>query len=145
MRQRVPNRAWYSPAGAVHRPRVLIEDDHPALAISDFSAFRDAGFEVAFCSGPGRETQTCPLLRGQECDVLARADVVLHGLDRRLGIAAAIKRRHPELAVVVEQHSTVGGDPEPVPDGCLPLVFPCSVHGQVEAVRQALVRRSPNS
>lgn len=141
MRQRVPRRAWYSPAGAAHRPRVLVEDDHPALAISDFSLFQQAGFDVAFCSGPGRAASACPLLRGQECDVLASADAVLHGLDPRLGIVAATRRTHPDLAVVVEQRSCAGAGLEAVPDGCLPLVFPCSVHGQVQALRQALARQ----
>ena len=64
MRQRVPRRAWQSAAGAARRPRVLVEDDHPALAISDFSLFEEAGFDVAFCSGPGDEPDACPVLRG---------------------------------------------------------------------------------
>jgi len=119
MKQRVPRRSWYSPSGAERRPRLLIEDDHPALEISDFAAFRDAGFDVAFCSGP---PGGCPLLRGADCEVLAGADVVLHGLDS--GMADAIRWWHPEVPVVVK-----GGTG--IPAGC-------SVKGQVEAVRRAL-------
>ena len=138
MKQRVPRRAWYSPGGAFHRPRVLIEDDHAALEISDFSMFQEAGFDVAFCSGPGRNPEACPLLRGQECDVLAGADAVLHGLDGGLGIAAAIHRQRPDLPVLAEQRRAADGSLEPVPEGCVPLVFACSVHGKVDALRRAL-------
>jgi hypothetical protein len=119
MKQRVSRRSWYSPAGAKGRPHLLIEDDHPALEISDFAAFRDAGFDVAFCSGPANG---CPLLRGADCEVLASADVVLHGLDA--GMADAIRWWHPELPVVVKGGPGIPAD--------------CSVKGQVEAVRRAL-------
>jgi hypothetical protein len=140
MKQRVPGRAWYSPGLAGRRPRMLVESDSEALAISDFSLFQQAGFDVAFCSGPGRTPRACPLLRGQECAVLASADVVLHGLDPALGIAAAIRQAHPDLPVVAEQPTEADGSIN-VPDGCLPLVYPCSVHGQVDAVRRALGTR----
>lgn len=120
MKQRVPPRSWYAPADTKRRPHLLIEDDdHPALAISDFAAFRDAGFDVAFCSGPGGGA--CPLLHGADCDVLAGADVVLHG--QGTGLVAALRWWHPELPVVVK-----GKD--------IPAC--CSVKGQVEAVRRAL-------
>ncbi len=138
MRQRVPRRAWYSAEPVGHRPRVLVEDDHPALAISDFSSFAEAGFDVAVCSGPGRSGQSCPLLRGQECGVVARADAVLHGLDPALGIVAAIRQRYPDLAVLVEPGDREGTDDARVPDGCVRLAFGCSVPGQVEALRQVV-------
>jgi hypothetical protein len=141
MKQRVPRRAWYSPGGAFHRPRVLVEDDRPALAVSDFSKFQEAGFDVAFCSGPGQARAACPLLRGQECELLTGADAVLHGLDGGLGIAAAIRLRHPDLPVLAEQRRGADGNLEPVPEGCLPLAYACSVPGQVAALRQALARR----
>jgi hypothetical protein len=140
MKQRVPGRAWYAPGLAGRRPRMLVESDSEALAISDFSLFQQAGFDVAFCSGPGRTPRACPLLRGQECAMLADADVVLHGLDPALGIAAAIRQARPDLPVVAEQAPGEDGSTE-VPDGCLPLVYPCSVHGQVDAIRRALGTR----
>ena len=110
MKQRVSRRTWYSPPSTGSRPRVLIEDSHPALEISDFTAFRDAGFDVAYCSGPaageaGGEAAgrgSCPLLCGADCEVLADADVVLHGLDPAAGVAADIRWWHPELPVVVK-------------------------------------------
>lgn len=141
MQQRVPRRAWSSRRGAARRPRVLVEDDHRSLAISDFSMFDKAGFDVAVCSGPGGSPRDCPLLRGQECAAVAGADAVLHGLDPELGIAAAIRRRHPDVVVVVEQQRRADGSLPMVPDGCVPLVYPCSVNGQVDALRRALASR----
>jgi len=52
MKQRASSREWLSPHRSGHRPRLLIEDDRPALAISDFSLFHDAGFDAATPLGP---------------------------------------------------------------------------------------------
>jgi hypothetical protein len=142
MKQRIPRRTWSSPQPSGRHSRLLIEDGHPALAISDFSLFRDAGFDVAFCSGPGDEPGACPLLRGQQCPLVAEADVVLHGLDPALGIAAAIRRQRPELPVVVEQRRPEAGGAAAVPAGCVPLGYPCSVSGQVDALLRAVADAS---
>jgi hypothetical protein len=141
MKQRVPRRTWHSPSRAGHRPRILIEDDHRALAISDFSLFEQAGFDIALCTGPGHELAACPLQHGQPCPLVARADAVLHGLDPALGIAAALRRQRPALPVVVEQPRRADGSRPPVPEGCTPLVFPCSVKGQIDALWRALTSR----
>lgn len=141
MIQRVPRRTWRSPSAGTGRPRVLIEDGHQALAISDFSLFEQAGFDIAFCSGPGGDPRACPLLRGGPCPVLARADVVLHGLDPALGIAAAIRRQHPGLPVVAEQRRRPGGDLPPAPEGCTLLPYLSSVQGQIDALWRALADR----
>ena len=139
MKQRIPRRTW-GPAGAGSaRPRVLIEDDHEALAISDFSLFEQAGLDVAFCSGPGSDPRACPLQRGEPCPLLSRADAVLHGLDPALGIAAAIRHQYPGLPVVAEQRDGPGGTL--VPEGCTPLPYPCSVKGQIDALWRALPDR----
>lgn len=143
MKQRVPRRTWLSPRRAGRRPLVLIEDDHPALAISDFSLFEQAGFDVAFCSGPGGDPAACPLLRGQQCQVLAGADAVLHSLDPACGLGAAIRRQRPALPVVAVQRQREDGSLSPVPAGCTPLTFACSVRGQIEAVQRALTGRPP--
>jgi hypothetical protein len=134
----MPRRAWSAPRLAGRRPRLLVEDGRPALAISDFSLFQQAGFDVAFCAGPGSDPRACPLLRGQRCVLVDRADVVLHGLDPELGIAAAVRRQHPELPVVAEQSRQPDGTVGPVPAGCLPLGYPCSVRGQIEVLLRAV-------
>jgi hypothetical protein len=120
---------------------VLVEDDAPALAISDFSRFQQAGFDVALCSGPGHNPQDCPLLRGAECALLASADVVLHGLDGAAGVAAAIRRRHPRLPVVTTRRSRSEENPVPAAQGCVPLPVACSVDGQLDALRRVLPSR----
>jgi hypothetical protein len=137
MEQRMPRRTWLSAGMDGRRPRLLVEDDRPALAVSDFSLFREAGLDVAYCSGPGDDPGACPLLRGQRCALVDRADVVLHGLSPELGIAAAIRRQRPELPVVVEQQRHQDGTTDPVPAGCLPLRYPCSVRGQADALLRA--------
>lgn len=138
MKQRASRSEWSAPHRSGHRPRLLIEDDRPALAVSDFSLFRDAGFDVAFCSGPGDDPHECPVMDGQACPLLAAADVVLHGLDPALGIAAAIRRQCPRLPVVIEQCRDEEGSTGEVPDGCVPLRYASSVSGQIAAVRRAL-------
>ena len=144
MTQRFPRRTWSPHSGAGHRPRVLIEDDHPALAISDFSQFEQAGLSVGFCSGPGRDRAhwSCPLLQGQKCPALENADAVLHGLDPQLGIAAALRREYPRLPVVVKQRRRDDGRLEEIPQGCAPLRSPASVGGQIETVWRAILHRS---
>ena len=102
MEQRIPRRTWSPPGPAGSHPRLLIEDDRAALAISDFSLFHEAGLDVAFCSGPGDDPGACPLLHGERCALVDRADVVLHGLSPGLGVAAAIHRQRAELPVVIE-------------------------------------------
>ena len=142
MRQRIPRRAWYGDGPAGHRPRVLIEDDRPALSISDFSLFERAGLDVAFCPGPGEDRAGCPVLDGGQCAALDGADVVLHGLDPAFGVAAAIRRTHPGTPVLVGQRRGADGRPEPVPGGCVPLASPCSVPGQIDAVARAAAGRT---
>jgi hypothetical protein len=142
MKQRVPRRAWRSAGRAGHRPRVLIEDDHPALAISDFSLFEQAGFDVAFCPGPGRGLTACPVLHGGPCPIVAGADAVLHNLDPELGVAAAIRRHNPGVPVIARQCRQADGSLQRLPEGCIPHVFPSSVKGQIDALWRALLGRS---
>ena len=141
MKQRVPRRKWRAPGRAGRRPRILVEDDHPALTISDFSLFEQAGFDVAYCSGPGDDLAACPLLRGQRCPLVAAADAVLHGLDPALGVAAAICRQRPGMPVLIEQRRRADNSLQPMPDGCTPLSFPCSVKGQIDSLGRALASR----
>lgn len=141
MKQRIPH-TWSSPHRTGDRPRVVIEDSHPAAAISDFSMFTSAGFEVAYCSGPGPIPAECPLLRGGRCALLDGADAVLQRLDPRLGVAPAIRQRHPRVAVVTEQPPRTEGGAQPSPAaGYEPVVFACSVRGQIQALHRALESR----
>lgn len=122
------------------RLRVLVETSDPALLISDFRFLVDDSFDVAICAGPGPDASRCPLLRGEACDLVAEADVVLHALDPGLHVPSAIKTVRPDLPVLVERPRQRAGPQTLVPEGCVPLDMPCSVGGQLEAVHRALGR-----
>jgi hypothetical protein len=91
---------WGKGQQRVHFPYLLIESDDPALAVSDFTAFWEAGFNPAFCAGRA-SGRPCSLLESGECELVDRADVVLHRMQQRTGIADAIRESRPELPVVV--------------------------------------------
>jgi hypothetical protein len=126
-----------------HRPpwRLLIESADPALAISGFRAYRQAGFDVSLCEGPLIDGRECPLVRGEGCPFAAEADVVLFDLgedaEPRLAALDAMVATRPDLPVVVR----VTGKVPPVVrrfDAILPTT---SVDGQVAILRRA-ARRS---
>ncbi|HTW99958.1 MAG TPA: hypothetical protein VMD59_14340 [Acidimicrobiales bacterium] len=100
MVERVPS-PWRRMPPHGHEPRVVVEIDDPALALSEFRAFRQANLDVAFCRGPRPAQRSCPLLRSGACPLLEDADVVLHGLDGALSVSKAIARRYPQLPVVL--------------------------------------------
>jgi hypothetical protein len=149
MRQRFPSR-WGSPSRPHHLPRLLVEDDDPALALSDFSRFHQAGFEVAWCSGPAGRADACSLLRNGDCPLLRGADVVLHGLNPDTRIASAIRASHPEtgLVQIVRARAEIGGsgqDPGQPTGSDFVLSGSDGVETQVRALCRALSRRCPPS
>lgn len=131
MVQRIPPR-WSHPssAGNLH---LLVETDDPALVLSDFSRFAEAGFVVALCTGPGRSVgpddgdlprpTRCPLVRQGRCELVRRADVVLHDLEAGLGIADRISERYPSKPVV-----------------CTDVCHPVPVEQQIRRLRAAACR-----
>lgn len=124
------------------RPRVLIEDPHPALQVAEFRRFQEAGLDVAVCTGPG-EGDPCPLEEGGDCHLADLADVVVLGpgmAPHRAAWAHALHRRRPDVPVVVQIPRE---DPGQCPPGCIAQPTPCSVDGQIRSVWRALsvVRR----
>jgi hypothetical protein len=114
---------WPSRTG---RARVLIEHPDPAVLWAEAEAMRDAGYDVAVCTGPTRTferprsggirlrafadeearvdqlRQACPLLANGRCSLVEQADVVVSTTD--LGesqsvLAALSDRRTPPLVV----------------------------------------------
>jgi hypothetical protein len=96
---------WPSRTG---RARVLIEHPDPATLWAEAEAMRDAGYDVAVCTGPTKTferasvRQTCPLLVDGHCSLVEQADVVVSTTD--LGesqslLAALSERRTPALVV----------------------------------------------
>ena len=71
-------------------------------------ALHDAGFAVATCPGPTKN-EPCPLLRGGECSLAQRADVIVSNLathpDGR-SIAACLRALLPRTPLLrnVEPH-----------------------------------------
>ena len=119
------------------RLRLVVETDDPALVISDFARFRDAGFDVVVCSGPDAD-HPCPALDGEPCAEIERADIVYNAL-RDPGTQAAVaevSRRATDVPMVV---SVATGSTEPLPDGCIPLTDTVSVNGQIDALRCAVL------
>ena len=93
------------------RPRVLVEGVRGMWWGEGYA--RDAGLELRMCPGPGDDLERCPVIRGEECPMVADADVVVtqfgSPLDTRL--AEAHRCMHPGLTVVVpEPEFDIGGD-----------------------------------
>jgi hypothetical protein len=96
---------WPSRAG---RARVLIEHPDPAALWAEAEAMRDAGYDVAVCTGPtktferSRLKQACPLLVNGHCSLVEQADVVVTTTDlgeSRSVLAALSERRTPPLVI----------------------------------------------
>jgi hypothetical protein len=129
-------------AGDEHQPpwRLLVESGDPALVISGFRAYRQAGFEVSLCEGPLIDGRECPLVRGEGCPFAAEADVVLFDLggnvEVRLAALQAMVATRPDLPVVIR---TTGALPPAASrfDAILPTT---SVDGQVAIMRRAAQR-----
>jgi hypothetical protein len=140
MFQRMPHR---SPAVADRRRppwSLLIESPESGLDISDFSAFRCAGFEVSVCGGPATDAAECPVVRGEQCPLLAEADVVLFDLDSgpstRSKVLAALRANRPDLPIVVRSN-----DPPGSPAHADPTIrTTTSVNGQIAALQKAVLR-----
>jgi hypothetical protein len=120
--------------------RLLVESPDPVMAISDFDAYRRAGFDVTVCEGPVGDAGECPVVRGEPCPLVTEADVVLFDLDsdppRRGEMLAAIRATRPELPIVV--CSTA---PAPTAaGGCAAIRPTTSVNGQVGALRKAVLQ-----
>jgi hypothetical protein len=128
--------------------QLLVESPDPLLAISNFDAFRDAGFQVMVCGGPGVDAHECPVVRGEPCPLMAAADVVLFDLDgepprrsemltaSRSEVLAAMRANRPELPIVV---MSAAAPPDAATD--CPTIRPItSVGGQVTALQKAVLQ-----
>lgn len=129
--------------GQAHsKPWVLVEEAGPLAQVSDFSRFREAGFEVALCSGP-KGAGACPLACEGHCQLADAADVVLFGLAlddaAAQDVLRAHLRHHPGTPVVVEAPRSSETDIPADNPNCTVLPFPTSVNGQIRALWNALL------
>jgi hypothetical protein len=134
--------------------QLLVESPDPGLAISNFDAFRAAGFEVMVCGGPGVDAGECPVVRGEVCPLMAAADIVLFDLDgdpprrsevlaaSRSAVLAAMRANRPGLPIVVLSAAA----PPDAAAGCPAIRPTTSVGGQVAALQKAVLQwPSPQS
>jgi hypothetical protein len=120
--------------------RLLVESTEPGMAISNFDAFRCAGFEVSVCGGPTADAHECPVVRGEPCPLLSEADVVLFDLDSdlpwRSEVLAAMTASRPDLPIVVRSAA-----PAPTTASGYTTIRPTtSVGGQVSALQRAVLQ-----
>ena len=129
--------------------RLLVESPDPGLAISNFDAFRDAGFEVTVCGGPAVHAGECPVVRGEVCPLMAGADIVLFDLDgdpprrsevlaeRRSEVLTAMRANRPGLPIVVMSAAAAA-----TASGLSTIRPTTSVGGQVTALQKAVLQWS---
>lgn len=124
---------------------LLIESPEPGLDISNFDAFRCAGFDVSVCEGPTADAGECPVVRGEPCPLLAAADVVLFDLDSdrpaRSQVLAAMRASRPDLPIVVRSNAP----PDEAARGCRTIRTTTSVNGQISALHKALRWTGPQA
>lgn len=105
------------------RRHVLVEDADPASARRLGRALRAAGYDVTLCGGPFRRGHAgCSLVARGRCALLDGVDVVLCRLwienPRNRDVVAAIRRRRPALAVVVDAPPAVTAASAPLLESC---------------------------
>jgi len=90
--------AWPEQRGGT---RVLVENPHEDYRSEHAQVLRDAGYEVATCSGPS-ETHGCPLVEAGPCSLVEGADVVVSTtqLPDRLQILGRLTARERPVVVV---------------------------------------------
>lgn len=136
-------RPWSQPKRLKNHvtPRVLVEESAAVTEVTDYSLFRQAGFDVAVCTGPDESTP-CPLADGKRCPLARDADVVLFGLDlddpaaRR--VLQAHRHRHPKTPVVIEAPDLRHVDVVSTIPNRIILRTPTSVAGQIRALWRAV-------
>ncbi len=88
--------------GAHRRPRLLIESERTRWTAED--DMRDAGFDIAVCSGPCRWKHHCPVLDGERCPLIEGADAVVVDLapddERTAEFLAAERVIHPGIRLI---------------------------------------------
>ena len=100
------------PSGGPRR-RVLLEAADAGLRGAATEVLAAAGFQVTACPGPGVD-HPCPLLDGQPCGLVQRADVVVHALPGKPGqvildrLRPAGEEAGPEVLVLTGSHAAAG-------------------------------------
>lgn len=131
---------WTGPEDA---KRVLVEEEDTELRSAMGEALRQAGYRTAECSGPGWHREgRCPLVEGDGCTAVERADVVVQVLvasDEPMNeVRAALRATDPDLPVTVFAPApSVHRHPDLV-DGTTVATGPLTRKGVVAAVHDAI-------
>jgi hemolysin III len=93
------------PERATRGSRVVIESGDAALSEAASSTLRDAGYEVAACTGPD-ERHRCPLFETGHCALVEGGQVVINllgcGDSDRGRVLPHLRSRYPDMPVVAE-------------------------------------------
>lgn len=124
------------------RPRVLVEAVEWGTREHAAAALRDHGYDTVTCPGPEGAGQRCRLAAGDGCSAAEGVDVVVHALrpwdPRNVEALRALRRRLPDLRVVVEVAAPDVARQKLDLEGCVVLEAPASAAGLVAAVGRAL-------
>jgi len=129
------------------RARVLIEHPDRAALWAEAEIIREAGYDVAVCTGPveaadGVAAEACPLLVQGRCSLVDEADVVVSTTDLResRGILAAIGRRRAPALVVESTQSVLERGGHELGDATV-VEVPVTERRLLDAVSGALSKR----
>ena len=148
------------------RARVLIEHPDPATLWAEAEAMRDAGYDVAVCTGPTKTfertrsvgvrlrtfadeeapvhepRQTCPLLAHGRCALVEQADVVVSTTDlgESQGVLAALSDKGTSRLVVESSKSVLDRGAYEIGDATV-VDVPVTEKRLLEAVSEALSSR----
>ncbi|GJM37711.1 MAG: hypothetical protein DHS20C19_10780 [Acidimicrobiales bacterium] len=123
-------------------PRVLIEETDFAKQEAVKRILRDRGYEVAACGGPEATDDRCALVAHDQCDAVARADVVVHSMrpqdPRNREVLTNIIESYPDVPVIVEApRPYVERQPEDFVD-CAVIYQPMTARTLIEVVEKVL-------
>lgn len=122
------------------RPRVLIENPDQADLWAHSGILRDAGYDVAVCTGP--DEASCPLLVHGHCSLVEGADVIVSSTDlsQSRGILAAISRKRPAALVVEGPKNVLEREAEAI-GGATVIALPVTNDRLLAAVADTLASR----
>jgi hypothetical protein len=135
----VPMPTW---SGTDRGPRVLVEVSEGAKQHALMNFLSGSGYAVRGCAGPEASDHACPLEDGLECTGVAGADVVVHSMrhsdPQNRVVLSEIKRRYPDVPVIVEVPQPLAlKHPEDF-EGCHVIHQPITRESLLEAVEAAL-------
>jgi DNA-binding NtrC family response regulator len=124
------------------RARVLVEATEWTVRETIEVILQGAGYRTLSCAGPEGSGQRCGLASDQGCPAAMTADLVVHALRvcdaRNLEALRALRRRRPEMPVVVEASAAVAVQRADDFAGCSVIEAPLTAEALLEAVEDAL-------